>query len=140
MNTNLTEKFLLSVDSKPINSNITLNFDHYHVKGTALIETWYEDRSCIKMKEFDVIKMKEFDVPADGLREENEVMDKIISRLNDNDFGSKAIIGAFVEIWAVYTGFNTEAKTFVKDEFVSKFEEKMSEREMNFIKKYFFEK
>ena len=131
MNTSLTEKFLLSVDSKPINSSITLNFDHYHVKGTALIETWCGVRSCVKMKSFDV--------PADGLQSENEVMDIIVSLLNDNEFGCKSIIGAFVEIWAVYTGFNTEAKTFVKDEFVTKPGEKMSEKEKDFIEKCFFE-
>lgn len=132
MNTNLTKKFLLSIDSKPINSNITLNFDHYHVKGTALIETWSGIRSCIKMRSFDI--------PADGIQSENEFMDIIVSLLNDNEFGGKAIIGAFVEIWAVYTGFNTEAKTFVKDEFVTKPGEEMSEKEKNFIKKCFFEK
>ena len=131
MNTSLTENFLLSVDSKSINSNITLNFDHYHVKGTALIETWYGVRSCVKMKSFDV--------PADGLQSENEVMDIIASFLNDNEFGCKAIIGAFVEIWAVYTGFNTEAKSFVKTEFVTKPGEKMSEKEKDFIEKCFFE-
>lgn len=131
MNTSLTEKFLLSVDSKPINSNITLKFDHYHVKGTALIETWCGVRSCVKMKSFDV--------PADGIQSENEVMDIIVSLLNDNEFGSKAIIGAFVEIYAVYTGFNTEAETFVKDEFVTKPGEKMSEKEKDFIEKCFFE-
>lgn len=131
MNTSITEKFLLSVDSKPINSNITLNFDHYHVKGTALIETWCGVRSCVKMKSFDV--------PADGLQSENEVMDIIVSLLNDNEFGCKAIIGAFVEIWAVYTGFNTEAETFVKDEIVTKPGEKMSEKEKDFIEKCFFE-
>ena len=131
MNTSLTEKFLLSVDSKPIHSNVTLNFDHYHVKGTALIETWCGGRSCVKMKSFDV--------PADGLRSENEVMDIIASLLNDNEFGCKAIIGAFVEIWAVYTGFNTEAKSFVKTEFVTKPGEKMSEKEKDFIEKCFFE-
>ena len=131
MNTSITEKFLLSIDSKPIHSNVTLNFDHYHVKGTALIETWCGVRSCVKMKSFDV--------PADGLQSENEVMDIIVSLLNDNEFGCKAIIGAFVEIWAVYTGFNTEAETFVKDEFVTKPGEKMSEKEKNFIEKCFFE-
>ena len=131
MNTSLTEKFLLSVNSKPIHSNVTLNFDHYHVKGTALIETWCGVRSCVKMKSFDV--------PADGLQSENEVMDIIVSLLNDNEFGCKAIIGAFVEIWAVYTGFNTEAETFVKDEFVTKPGEKMSEKEKDFIEKCFFE-
>ena len=131
MNTSLTEKFLLSVDSKPIHSNVTLNFDHYHVKGTALIETWCGVRSCVKMKSFDV--------PADGLQSENEVIDIIVSLLNDNEFGCKAIIGAFVEIWAVYTGFNTEAETFVKDEFVTKPGEKMSEKEKDFIEKCFFE-
>lgn len=131
MNTSLTENFLLSVDSKSINSNITLNFDHYHVKGTALIETWCGVRSCVKMKSFDV--------PADGLQSENEVMDIIASLLNDNEFGCKAIIGAFVEIWAVYTGFNTEAKSFVKTEFVTKPGEKMSEKEKDFIEKCFFE-
>ena len=131
MNTSLTEKFLLSIDSKPINSNITLNFDHYHVKGTALIETWCGVRSCVKMKSFDV--------PADGLQSENEVIDIIVSLLNDNEFGCKAIIGAFVEIYAVYTGFNTEAETFVKDEFVTKPGEKMSEKEKDFIEKCFFE-
>lgn len=131
MNTSLTEKFLLSIDSKPIHSNVTLNFDHYHVKGTALIETWCGVRSCVKMKSFDV--------PADGLQSENEVMDIIVSLLNDNEFGCKAIIGAFVEIWAVYTGFNTEAETFVKDEFVTKPGEKMSEKEKDFIEKCFFE-
>ena len=131
MNTSLTEKFLLFVDSKPIHSNVTLNFDHYHVKGTALIETWCGVRSCVKMKSFDV--------PADGLQSENEVMDIIVSLLNDNEFGCKAIIGAFVEIWAVYTGFNTEAETFVKDEFVTKPGEKMSEKEKDFIEKCFFE-
>lgn len=131
MNTSITEKFLLSVDSKPIHSNVTLNFDHYHVKGTALIETWCGVRSCVKMKSFDV--------PADGLQSENEVMDIIASLLNDNEFGCKAIIGAFVEICAVYTGFNTEAETFVKDEFVTKPGEKMSEKEKDFIEKCFFE-
>ena len=131
MNTSLTENFLLSVDSKSINSNITLNFDHYHVKGTALIETWHGVRSCVKMKSFDV--------PADGLQSENEVMDIIASLLNDNEFGCKSIIGAFVEIWAVYTGFNTEAKSFVKTEFVTKPGEKMSEKEKDFIEKCFFE-
>ena len=131
MNTSLTEKFLLSVDSKPIHSNVTLNFDHYHVKGTALIETWCGVRSCVKMKSFDV--------PADGLQSENEVTDIIASLLNDNEFGCKAIIGAFVEIWAVYTGFNTEAETFVKTEFVTKPGEKMSEKEKDFIEKCFFE-
>ena len=131
MNTSLTENFLLSVDSKQINSNITLNFDHYHVKGTALIETWCGVRSCVKMKSFDV--------PADGLQSENEVMDIIVSLLNDNEFGCKSIIGAFVEIWAVYTGFNTEAKSFVKTEFVTKPGEKMSEKEKDFIEKCFFE-
>ena len=131
MNTSLTENFLLSVDSKSINSNITLNFDHYHVKGTALIETWCGVRSCVKMKSFDV--------PADGLQSENEVMDIIASLLNDNEFGCKSIIGAFVEIWAVYTGFNTEAKSFVKTEFVTKPGEKMSEKEKDFIEKCFFE-
>ena len=131
MNTSLTEKFLLSIDSKPIHSNVTLNFDHYHVKGTALIETWCGVRSCVKMKSFDV--------PVDGLQSENEVMDIIVSLLNDNEFGCKAIIGAFVEIWAVYTGFNTEAETFVKDEFVTKPGEKMSEKEKDFIEKCFFE-
>ena len=73
MNTNLTEKFLLSVDSKTIHSNITLNFDHYYVRGTALIENWGDYRSCIKMKPFEV--------PADGLQSENEVTDIIISLL-----------------------------------------------------------
>ena len=131
MNTSITKKFLLSVDSKPIHSNVTLNFDHYHVKGTALIETWSGVRSCIRMKSFDI--------PADGLQSENEVMDIIVSLLNDNEFGCKAIIGAFVKIWAVYTGFNTEAKTFVKDEFVTKPGEKMSEKEKDFIEKCFFE-
>lgn len=131
MNTSLTEKFLLSVDSKPIHSNVTLNFDHYHVKGTALIETWCGVRSCVKMKSFDV--------PADGIQSENEFMDIIVSLLNDNEFGSKAIIGAFVEICAVYTGFNTEVETFVKDEFVTKPGEKMSEKEKDFIEKCFFE-
>ena len=131
MNTSLTEKFLLSIDSKPIHSNVTLNFDHYHVKGTALIETWCGVRSCVKMKSFDV--------PVDGLQSENEVMDIIVSLLNDNEFGCKAIIGAFVEIWAVYTGFNTDAETFVKDEFVTKPGEKMSEKEKDFIEKCFFE-
>ena len=131
MNTSLTEKFLLSVDSKPIHSNVTLNFDHYHVKGTALIETWCGVRSCVKMKSFDV--------PADGLQSENEVIDIIVSLLNDNEFGCKAIIGAFVEICAVYTGFNTEAETFVKTEFVTKPGEKMSEKEKDFIEKCFFE-
>ena len=131
MNTSLTEKFLLSIDSKPIHSNVTLNFDHYHVKGTALIETWCGVRSCVKMKSFDV--------PVDGLQSENEVMDIIVSLLNDNEFGCKAIIGAFVELWAVYTGFNTEAETFVKDEFVTKPGEKMSEKEKDFIEKCFFE-
>ena len=131
MNTSLTENFLLSVDSKSINSNITLNFDHYHVKGTALIETWCGVRSCVKMKSFDV--------PADGLQSENEVMDIIVSLLNDNEFCCKAIIGAFVEIWAVYTGFNAEAKSFVKTKFVTKPGEKMSEKEKDFIEKCFFE-
>ena len=108
-----------------------MNFDHYHVKGTALIETWCGVRSCVKMKSFDV--------PADGLQSENEVMDIIVSLLNDNEFGCKSIIGAFVEIWAVYTGFNTEAKSFVKTEFVTKPGEKMSEKEKDFIEKCFFE-
>ena len=83
--------------------------------------------------------MKSFDVPADGLQSENEVTDIIISLLNDNEFGGKAIIGVFVEIWAVYTGFNTEAKTFVKDECVTKTGEMMSDKEMEFIEKCFFE-
>ena len=131
MNTNLTEKFLLSVDSKQIHPNIALNFDRYYVRGTALIENWGGSRSCVKMKSFDV--------PADGLQAENEITDIIISLLNDNGFGCKAIIGAFVEVWAVYTGFNTEAKTFVKDMIVTKPGETMSEKEKDFIEKCFFE-
>ena len=132
MNTTLTEKLLLSVDSKPIPSNLTLNFDHYSVKGTALIETWSGTRSCVKMKSFKV--------PADGLQSENEVTDIIVSLLNDNEFGCKEIIGAFVEIWAVYTGFNTETKTFVKDEFVNKPGKKMTEKEKKFIEECFYSK
>ena len=131
MNTNLTEKLLLTVNSKQIHPNITLSFDRYYVRGTALIENWCGSRSCVKMKSFDV--------PANGLQAENEITDIIISLLNDNGFGCKAIIGAFVEIWAVYTGFNTEAKTFVKDEFVTKPGEKMLDREKEFIEKCFFE-
>jgi hypothetical protein len=131
MNTNLTEKFLLFINSKPIYPNITLNFDHYYVRGTALIHNWCDDRSCVKMKSFEV--------PADGLQSENEVTDIIVSLLNDNGFGCKAIIGAFVEIWAIYTGFNTDAKQFVKDMIVTKPGETMSEKEKDFIEQCFYE-
>ena len=84
------------------------------------------------------IKMKTFDIDANGIKSEAEFVDIIESLLNDNGFGCKAIIGAFVEVWSVYTGFNTQAKQFAKDMFVIKPGESLSEKEKDFLEAVFY--
>ena len=119
METNLTEIFRLSTETGIVEPSIKLTLDHYQIHGTALIHTWGDVRSAIKMKTFDI--------DTNGIQSEQEFVDIIESQLNDNGFGCKTIIGAFVEVWAVYTGFNTQAKQFAKDMFVIKPGESLSE-------------
>ena len=131
MGTDFTEIFRISTETGIIKPSIELTLDHYQIRGAALIYTWCDVRSAIKMKTFDI--------DAKGIQSEKEFVDIIESLLNDNGFGCKAIIGAFVEVWAVYTGFNTQAKQFAKDMFVIKPGETMSKKEKDFIEKCFYE-
>ena len=131
METNFTEIFRISTETGIVEPSIELTLDHYQIRGTALIHTWSDVRS--------VIKMNTFNIDANGIQSEDEFVHIIESLLNDNGFGCKAIIGAFVEVWVVYTGFNTEAKQFAKDMFVTKPGETMSEKEKDFIEKCFYE-
>lgn len=130
METNFTETFRISTETGIVEPSIKLTLDHYQIRGTALIHTWCDDRS--------VIKMKTFDIDANGIQSEKEFVDIIESRLNDNGFGCKTIIGAFVEVWTVYTGFNTQAKQFAKDMFVIKSGESLSEKEKYFLEDCFY--
>jgi hypothetical protein len=130
METNFTEIFRTSTETGIVEPSIKLTLDHYQIRGTALIHTWCDDRSAIKMKTFDI--------DANGVKSETEFEDIIKSLLNDNGFGCKAIIGAFVEVWAVYTGFNTQAKQFAKDMFVIKPGESLSETEKDFLEAVFY--
>lgn len=131
METNFTKIFRISTETGIVEPSIELTLDHYQIRGTALINTWSDVRS--------VIKMNTFDIDANGIQSEDEFVHVIESLLNDNGFGCKAIIGAFVEVWAVYSGFNTEAKQFAKDMFVIKSGESLSEKEKDFIEKCFYE-
>lgn len=130
METNLTEIFRTSTETGIVEPSIKLTLDHYQIRGTALIHTWGDVRSAIKMKTFDI--------DANRIKSEKEFIDIIESQLNDNGFGCKAIIGAFVEVWAVYTGFNTQAKQFAKDMFVIKLGESLSEKEKDFLEACFY--
>lgn len=130
METDFTEIFRISTETGIVEPSIKLTLDHYHIRGTALINTWCDTRSAIKMKTFDI--------DANGIKSETEFVDIIESLLNDNGFGCKAIIGAFVEVWSVYTGFNTEAKQFAKDMFVTKTGESLSEKEKDFLESVFY--
>lgn len=130
METKFTNLFRISTESGIVEPSIKLNLDHYQIRGTALVHTWSECRSAIKMKTFDI--------DANGIKSEAEFVDIIVSLLNDNGFGCKAIIGAFVEVWSVYTGFNTQAKQFAKDMFVIKPGESLSEKEKDFLEVVFY--
>ena len=130
METNFTEIFRTSTEAGIVEPSIELTLDHYQIRGTALIHTWSDCRSAIKMKTFDI--------KANGIKTETEFVDIIESQLNDNGFGCKAIIGAFVEVWSVYTGFNTQAKQFAKDMFVIKPGESLSEKEKDFLEAVFY--
>lgn len=130
METNFAEIFRTSTESGIVEPSIKLTLAHYQIRGTVLIQTWCDVRS--------VIKMKTFDIDANVIKSEAEFVDLICSLLNDNGFGCKAIIGAFVEVWAVYTGFNTQAKQFAKDMFVIKPGESLSEKEKDFLEACFY--
>lgn len=130
MENNFTDLFRTSTESGIVEPSIKLSLDHYQIRGTVLIQTWCDVRS--------VIKMKTFDIDANVIKSETEFVDLICSLLNDNGFGCKAIIGAFVEVWAVYTGFNTQAKQFAKDMFVIKPGESLSEKEKDFLEACFY--
>ena len=130
MGTDFTDIFRISTETGIVEPSIKLTLDHYQIRGTALIHNWCDDRSAIKMKTFDI--------DAKGIQSETEFVDIIESLLNDNGFGCQAIIGAFVEVWAVYTGFNTQAKQFAKDMFVIKPGESLSEKEKDFLEAVFY--
>ena len=130
METNFIEIFRISTETGIVKPSIELTLDHYQIRGTALIHNWCDDRSAIKMKTFDI--------DAKGIQSETEFVEIIESLLNDNGFGCKAIIGAFVEVWTVYTGFNTQAKQFAKDMFVTKPGESLSEKEKDFLEAVFY--
>ena len=130
METNFTEVFRISTETGIVKPSIELTLDHYQIRGAALIHNWCDDRSAIKMKTFDI--------DAKGIQSEKEFVDIIESLLNDSGFGCKAIIGAFVEVWTVYTGFNTQAKQFAKDMFVTKPGESLSEKEKDFLENVYY--
>lgn len=129
-NSTSTDIFYISTEIGIVKPSIELTLDRYQIRGTALIRTKCDARSAIKMKTF-VIDAKAF-------QSEKEFVDIIESLLNDNGFGCKAIIGAFVEVWAVYTGCNTQAKQFAKDMFVTKPGESLSEKEKDFLEAVFY--
>lgn len=130
MEADFTETFRISTETGIVEPSIKLTLDHYQIRGTALIHNCCDDRSAIKMKTFDI--------DANGIQSEKEFVDIIESRLNDNEVGCKAIIGAFVEVWAVYTGFNTQAKQFAKDLFIIKSGESLSEKEKDFLENVYY--
>jgi hypothetical protein len=122
--------FYISTETGIVEPSIKLTLDHYQIRGAALIHTWCDNRSAIKMAPFDI--------DANGIQSETEFVNIIESQLNDNGFGCKSIIGAFVEVWTVYTGFNTQAKQFAKDMFVIKPGESLSEKEKDFLEAVFY--
>ena len=105
-------KFMLpNVDAK-----VELLFSGYEVTGFAAIRCWDDSDGIIEMKPF-------FVDPAD-IKNEYEFEDKLKSLLNDNGFGCKDIIGAYVDIFASYClpGCNNTFEIWTEDRYVEKLE------------------
>ena len=138
MSSNLTEKFQILTNcsngkttaDEPIDMNVSLNLDHYLIKGAAGIKAWGGN-------EIGSIIMRPFEIDASGIQSEEEFMAIVASLLNDNGFGCEYIKGAYVEIWAVYEGFDTEAKKFAKDAFVNKPGYELTDKEKSFLEEAF---
>jgi hypothetical protein len=105
-------KFMLpGVDAK-----VELLFSGYEVTGFAAIRCWDDSDG--------IIKMKPFFVDSENIHNEYEFEDKLKSLLNDNGFGCKDIIGAYVNIFASYClpgGVNT-FEIWTEDRYVEKLE------------------
>ena len=105
-----------------VNETIQLKFSHYTISGACVLTDWYDGNGSIKMKDFIIKK--------DEVASEEELINKIKGNLNDNGFGSKNIIGAYVNIFASYSCdcnlFGTY-DMYVKDIYVEKIDGKFDE-------------
>ena len=105
-------KFMLpGVDAK-----IELLFYNYLVSGEAVIQHWDDS--------IGIIRMKNFNINPDDLKSSDEFEEVIKSLLNDNGFGCKDIIGAYVNIFASYINVGNAGTydMWVKDMFIEKLE------------------
>lgn len=99
-----------------VNAKIELQFYNYLVSGVAVIQCWDDF--------IGTIQMKNFNINPDDLKSSDEFEEIIKSLLNDNGFGCKEIIGAYVNIFASYINVGNTGKydMWVKDMFIEKLE------------------
>lgn len=120
----MANKFLIMghnmPEDKPIEAEIKLSLENYEIHGEAIITSWDDTVGSIKMNKFEI--------PAEGISSDEEFKNIIISLLNDGKFGAKDIKGAYVEVYAKYSGITT-AKFPVTEFFVEKPGFKLSEKE-----------
>ena len=66
--------------------------------------------------------MKPFDIDATDISNEDELNEIIKSLINDNGFGCKSIMGAFIVLYANYSNEDiyTGTKIYVKDYYLNK--------------------
>lgn len=99
-----------------VDAKVELLFSGYEVTGFAAIRCWDDS--------VGIIKMNPFFVDPEDIQNEYEFEDKLKSLLNDNGFGCKDIIGAYVNIFASYClpgGVNT-FEIWTEDRYVEKLE------------------
>jgi hypothetical protein len=124
----MTDKFFINAhnmpEDKPVKAEISLQLESYVIVGEAVIVTWDDSTGTIKMNDFEI--------PAAGISSEEEFKDIIISLLNDSGFGAKYIKGAFVKVFAKYTGI-TSAKVYATEFFVEKPGFKLSAKERELV-------
>ena len=108
----IMNKFMLTgVDAK-----IEMLFYNYLVSGVAVIRCWDDS--------IGTIQMKNFNINPDDLKSDDELEEVIKSLLNDNGFGCKDIIGAYIDIFASYINVGTAGTydIWVKDMYIEKLE------------------
>lgn len=111
---------------------ITLVLTAYKITGCSIIQCWDDSIGSIKMKEFNL--------NPHLINSTVELNEQIKNNLNDNGFGCKNVLSAYVQVWGVYNNSETNfiPGEYLIDEFyVSKFDN--SEQYKEFAEISFYE-
>ena len=91
--------------------SVTLNFSHFICKGTAQITLWGGDQGTITMDSFRI---------SEGYTDAD-----LKACLNDGGFGGESIDGAVLDIYAVYSNYESQTTRWYETRVIGRVNEEL---------------